>query len=199
MKVASQASITSFQLCFASLGGPLKTCMPFSLLALSVLKLAVLGNETHPDTTKLGKCLSGACGRCLVHHVLPVLCASANPLPDGKAAACARGEGLQDLASHSASSQVVSPWENHVGSPALQRVRAWAVCPSDFLGHGMCTSCHLLCGVSGEPAELSCLCSACAREVWQTSFCLPRSSWWFLGPELFCLSVTHGRIVFLST
>ena len=63
MKFSGQGSITSFQLCFASLGGPLKTCMPFYAVSSGVLKLAVPWNETYPDTTKLGKHPSGACER----------------------------------------------------------------------------------------------------------------------------------------
>lgn len=157
-----------------------------------MLKLAVPWNEAYLDTTKLGKCLSGACGGCPAHLVLPVLYALANPLPDGTAAACAVGEGLQDLASHSASSQVVSPWENHVGSPALHGVRAWAVCPCDLLSCGMCTSRHLLGGgwwgaVAG-PAGPPCLAPvgcACATEVWQTALSArqaPADGFWVVLP-----------------
>lgn len=172
-----------------------------------MLKLAVPWNEAYPDATTLGKCLSGACGGCLAHRVLPVLCALANPLPDGRAAACAMGQGLQDLASHSASSQVVSPWENHVGSPALQGVRAWTVCPSDLQSFGMCASCHLWGGgwwgaVAGLPCLAPMGCACAAPVPWNFGkqlLCLPGSSSWFLGPQLFYFSVTHGRIVFLST
>lgn len=118
-KFSGQGSITSFQLCFASLGGPLRTCMLFSTVSPQCAEASSPWHETYLDTTKLGKCPSGACGGCLAHHVLPVSCALAKPLPDSKATARAMGERLQDLASHSASSQVVSPWENHDGSPAL--------------------------------------------------------------------------------